>query len=99
MVSLTRRRSHFFGGAVSFAGFLFLAAIPISAATATAPLVQTPSTVTQGSAKFVSHYKPTEKLRFTIALKPQNSAEQEQLIEDLYTKDSPNFHKFLTPSQ
>jgi subtilase family serine protease len=99
MVSLVKRRSYFTLGAVSFAGFLLLASSPLSGAPATAPSVQTPSAVTSGVAKFVSHYTPTEKLRFTIALKPQNAAEQEQLIEDIYTKESPNFHKFLTADE
>ncbi|HEY7209112.1 MAG TPA: Ig-like domain repeat protein [Bryobacteraceae bacterium] len=98
MVSLSRRQSRRFFGPAAFAGICSLV-IPIAAAAAVAPLIQTPSAVTQGVAQLVSHYTPTDKLRFTIALKPPSVEEQDEFIEQLYTKGSPNFHKFLTAEQ
>ncbi len=97
MFSLNERRSHPTSGAIRLAPLLLLASTPIWAATA--PMIQTPSAVTQGAAKLVSHYMPTNKLRFTIALKPPNVAAQEEFLEELNTKGSPNFHKFLTAAE
>jgi Pro-kumamolisin, activation domain/Bacterial Ig-like domain (group 3) len=99
MVSSNKNRSHFFFGVLPFAGLFLLAAAPKSAAAATVPRVPTPAAVTQGAARLVSHYTPTEKLRFTIALKPPNVAAEEEFIDELSTKDSPNFHKFLTAGE
>ncbi len=79
--------------------FLFATALMPAATPANVPFVPTPAAVTQHTARLVSHYTPANKLRFTIALKPPNVAEQEEFIEQLYTKDSPNFHKFLTADQ
>ncbi|HEY7302895.1 MAG TPA: Ig-like domain repeat protein [Bryobacteraceae bacterium] len=97
MFPLCSRRFRLILGAAFLAGFFLFSGIRISAATA--PLKQTPAAVTQGVATLVSHYTPAEKIRFTIALKPQNVAAEEQLIEELYAKDSPGFHKFLTAAE
>jgi len=60
---------------------------------------QTPVQVLNGTAKLVSHYSPEQKLRLVLAVKPPHMAEEEQFLEELQTKGSPNFHAFLTPEQ
>lgn len=63
------------------------------------PMGMTPSLVVNGSAHFVEHYDSTKKLRLALAIQPPHMAEEEQFIQELTTKGSPNFHKFLTPEQ
>jgi len=42
---------------------------------------------------------PTQNLRLALGLQPQNVAEQQQLLHDLHTKTSPQFHKWLTADE
>jgi hypothetical protein len=42
---------------------------------------------------------PTQKLRIVLGLQPQSVAEQQQLLQDLHTKSSPQFHKWLTADE
>jgi len=59
----------------------------------------TPSQVLDGTAMLVSHYRPEQKLRLVLAVRPPHMAEEEQFLAELQTKGSPNFHKFLTPEE
>jgi subtilase family serine protease len=55
--------------------------------------------VVNGTAKLVSHYDPSKKLRLVIALQPPDMAGEEQLLKELHNKKSPQFHKFLTADE
>jgi hypothetical protein len=59
----------------------------------------TPPEVLQGTAKFMHAYEPTSKLRVAIGLKPPHMAAEEKFLQELQDKDSPNFHKYLSPEQ
>ena len=65
----------------------------------TSPKGITPAEVIAGSAKLVSPLDANQKLRLVIALRPPKLAEERKFIEDLQTKGSPSFGKFLTPEQ
>ncbi len=55
--------------------------------------------VENGSAILISPYNPTQKLRLALALQPPHMAEEEQFLAELEAKDSPSFHKFLSPEE
>ncbi|MGA3080976.1 MAG: protease pro-enzyme activation domain-containing protein [Terracidiphilus sp.] len=55
--------------------------------------------VLDGTAIRVSHYDPALKLRLVLAVQPPNMAAEEQFLQQLQTKGSPNFHKFLTAGE
>ena len=63
------------------------------------PTGMTPRQVWNGSAIRVSHYEPTQMLRLALTVKPPHMAEEEKFLNELVTKGSPNFHKFLTPKE
>ena len=96
------------GAIACLALFCLLAAVPalgqtlaasnsIQAPAATNILaVHTPTKVTDGTATRVSHYNPEQMLRLALAIQPPHMAEEQQFIQQLVTKGSPNFHKFLT---
>ncbi|MFZ0392278.1 MAG: protease pro-enzyme activation domain-containing protein [Terracidiphilus sp.] len=99
------------GAIACLALFCLLAAVPalgqtlaasnsIQAPAATNILaVHTPTKVTDGTATRVSHYNPEQMLRLALAIQPPHMAEEQQFIQQLVTKGSPNFHKFLTPEE
>ena len=60
---------------------------------------QTPKPVLDGTATLVGHYNPAQMLRLVIGLHPPNMAEEEQFLQELHTKSSPQFHKFLTGAE
>jgi kumamolisin len=60
---------------------------------------QTPPQVLEGTAKLVEHYNPNQMLRVVFALRPPHMAEEEEFLQELHTKGSPNFHHFLTPEE
>ena len=60
---------------------------------------QTPQSVLNGTATIVGHYNPSQMLRLVFGLQPPHMAEEEQFLKDLYTKGSPQFHRFLTAEQ
>jgi Pro-kumamolisin, activation domain/Bacterial Ig-like domain (group 3) len=60
---------------------------------------QTSNSVLDGSAIRLQRYDSTRKLRLAIALNPPHMAEEKQLLADLQNKQSPLFHKYLTPDQ
>ncbi|MGO9271825.1 MAG: protease pro-enzyme activation domain-containing protein [Terriglobia bacterium] len=60
---------------------------------------ETPPQVLEGTAKLVGHYDPAKMLRVVFALQPPHMAEEEQFLEELHTKGSPNFHHFLTAAE
>jgi subtilase family serine protease len=55
--------------------------------------------VLDGRAMRVSHYNPDQMLRLVLAIWPPHMPEEEQLIRDLQTKGSPNFHQFLSAEE
>jgi Pro-kumamolisin, activation domain/Bacterial Ig-like domain (group 3) len=59
----------------------------------------TPPQVLNGTATFVGHYDPTQKLRLSFAIVPPHLQEEEQFLTELQTKGSPTFHQFLTPEE
>ncbi len=61
--------------------------------------VNTPREVLGGTAKMVQAYEPTSKLRLAISIKAPKMAEEEKLLKQLQDKNSPNYHKWLTPEQ
>ena len=60
---------------------------------------QTPAKVLDGTAVFVRHYDPTQKLRLAIALTPPNLAEERQFLQDVQNKNSPLFHQYLSDDE
>ncbi len=59
----------------------------------------TPRQVREGSAKPIGAYDPAQKLRISFGLRPPHMDEEKQFLEDLHTKGSPDFMKFLTQQQ
>jgi hypothetical protein len=59
----------------------------------------TPSQVLEGTATWVGPYNRQQKLRLVLAVQPPHMAEEEEFIQELETKGSPNFHQFLTPEE
>ena len=59
----------------------------------------TPPAVVNGSAKLVLHYNSSQMLRLTLGLQPPHMAEEKQFLQDLQTKESPDFHHFLSPEE
>ena len=55
--------------------------------------------VLDGRATLLHRYNPEQKLRLVLAVKPPHMAEEEQFLQELQTRGTPNFHKFLTPEQ
>ncbi|HEV2423608.1 MAG TPA: Ig-like domain repeat protein [Terriglobia bacterium] len=60
---------------------------------------QTPHQVLDGTAQKTGHYNPNQMLRLALALKPPHLDEERQLIQQMYDKKSPQFHKFLTAKE
>ncbi len=59
----------------------------------------TPVPVMNGAAKMISHLNSNQMLRLVIGLQPANMAEQEQFLQDLQDRGSPQFHHFLTADE
>jgi hypothetical protein len=77
-----------------------------SAATTTAPaggMVElanhVPPAVLNGKAIRVGHYAPEQKLRLTFGIQVPHLADEEKFLNELVTKGSPNFHKFLSADE
>ena len=64
-----------------------------------APTTMTPSSVLDGQAIRLGHLDPQLKLHVVLSIQPPHMAEEESFIQQLVTKGSPGFHKFLTPEQ
>jgi len=62
-------------------------------------LGHTPPQLRDGAAILVGHYSPEQKLRLVLAIQPPHLAEEEQLIEEINTPGSPEFHHFLSPAE
>lgn len=60
---------------------------------------RTPMEVANGTAKLVGRFDAQSKLRLTLGLNPPKLAEEEKFLAELQDKNSPNFHKYLTPAQ
>jgi len=60
---------------------------------------RTPQAVVAGQAKLAGRYQAESKLRITLGLTPPKMAEEEKFLADLQDRNSPNFHKYLTPEQ
>jgi len=63
------------------------------------PNARTPIQVTNGSAQLVGLYDQTQKLRVVFGLKPPKAAEEQQFLTALYTRGTPEYHKFLTAQE
>jgi len=59
----------------------------------------TPKQVLEGSAQLISPYAPNQKLRLALGLERPHPAEEERFLEELHTKGSPNFMRFMTLKQ
>lgn len=59
----------------------------------------TPSKVLEGTATLIGPYNPQQKLRLALTVQPPHIAEEEEFIQELETKGSPNFHQFLTAEE
>jgi hypothetical protein len=90
-----------FGPAFGGGGWLGLCvAMWLAGAAALANAQQeTPAPVVNGTAKLVGHYNPAQMLRLVLGLQPPNMVQEEQFLQELQTKGSPQFHQFLTPEQ
>ena len=90
---------------VAFAAVLLLLLAPISAISqvsatlANAPSSRTPLQVQSGKATLIQHYDSTKMLRLTIALTLPHPDLERSFLQDLQNKQSPQFHKFLTPEE
>ena len=60
---------------------------------------RTPMEVVNGTAQLVSRFAAQSKIRLTLGLNPPKLAEEEKFLAGLQDKNSPNFHKYLTPEQ
>lgn len=60
---------------------------------------QIPLEIMNGTAKLVGHYSPTQKMRLVIGLKPPHWEEEQQFLRDLQTRDSKEFHHYLTAKE
>ena len=60
---------------------------------------RTPLEVVNGTAQLVGRFDAQSKLRLTLGLNPPQLAEEEKFLAGLQDKNSPNFHKYLTPEQ
>ena len=52
-----------------------------------------------GTVQLVEPYDPASKLRLAINITPPKMAEEEVFLKELQDRNSPNFHKYLTPEQ
>lgn len=59
----------------------------------------TPKEIQDGSATLVGHADPNQQLRLVIGLEHPNPAAELQFRQELHTKGSPNFQRFLTAEQ
>src|ERR1700681_4361953 len=55
--------------------------------------------VLDGSVRLIGPYAPNQKLRLALGLERPHPAEEERFLEELHTKGSPNFMRFLTLQQ
>ena len=61
--------------------------------------LETPGQVVDGSATLVQHYDSTKMLRLTLAVQPPHMAEEEQFLQDLRTKGSPEYRHYLSAEE
>jgi hypothetical protein len=81
---------------------LFLAACTALAQSnaSRSPAAEAPWYVRSGKAKLVEHFNnPQQMLRLAFSLAHPHRAEEQQLIHELTTPGSPQFHHFLTPAE
>jgi hypothetical protein len=60
---------------------------------------QTPSTIVDGSAKFVQHSNPKQFLRVVLGLERPHTDLEEQFLKDLHTKGTKEYRHFLTQKE
>jgi subtilase family serine protease len=75
---------------------LFLAPSTAQAAQHYAATSHVPEAVSSGVAPLVGHLPSQQRLSLAISLPLQNQVELDDLIEQLYDPQSPNFHKYLS---
>lgn len=61
--------------------------------------VNTPKIVQNGEAQLAGPYDASSMLRLAISIQAPKMAEEEQFLKELQDRNSPNFHKYLTPEQ
>ncbi len=59
----------------------------------------TPPALATGRATLASHFDSTQMLRLTIGLKPPHMDEEEQFLQNLQDRNSPEFRHFLTADE
>jgi len=72
---------------------------PVSSTDSVSLANHTSPQVLDGTATLVSHYNPEQMLRLVLAVQVPHMAEEQEFIQELVTKGSPNFHKFLTADE
>jgi subtilase family serine protease len=72
---------------------------PVLVAPNTPYAFNTPQQVVLGTVKPVQAYNPASRLRLAISIKAPKMAEEEAFLKEVQDKNSPNFHKFLTPEE
>jgi subtilase family serine protease len=83
------------------AAALCISTLAAAAATAQAgqrPALTThvPEAVSSGRAPLVGHVASSQRLSLAISLSPRNEADLDKLIEQLYDRQSPSYHKYLS---
>jgi hypothetical protein len=59
----------------------------------------TPRQVVSGAARLIQPYDSASKLRVAISIKAPRMAEEEEFLKELQDRNSPSFHKWLTPDE
>ncbi len=96
---MKREVTHFCGLILSLTGILTLSG-PSAFAQGTAAVARnTPQAVVTGSATLTGHFNPNQMLRLVVGIKPPHLQEEEQFLQNLQDRNSPEFHAFLTPEQ
>jgi len=72
---------------------------PVLVAPITSSATNTPHQVALGTVKPVEAYNPASRLRLAISIKAPKMAEEEEFLKELQDRNSPNFHKYLTPEE
>ena len=83
--------------AACFAAAIFALILPLSAYGQASTLAtrHVRDAVTSGQAALVGRVPGTQVLRLNIALPLRNEAELDQLLQQIYDPNSPNFHRYL----
>ncbi len=75
---------------------LLCVSAPAQAEPRAAMTTHVPAAVSSGLAPLVGHVPATERLSLAISLPLRNQAELDDLLQQIYDRESPNFHKYLS---